>query len=79
MNKVKKYKSGEQPHIGDLVVKNYANVDYPRQYCYGIVMGQFVLQTSRWQFPLILWGGRGRPQKSLLGNVRLISRRKDNK
>ena len=72
--RIKKYKSGEVPQIGDLVMRKYANVDYPLQYCYGIVMGTTILGSGV-QLPVILWGGRSNPRKSLLGGVHLIGRK----
>ena len=77
MIKNKNYKSGEIPKFGDLVRKNHANIGYPRENCYGIVTGFFVIGKSTntpKRFPKILWAGFGNSRKTLLVNVYLVKR-----
>ena len=77
MIKNKKYKSGEVPKCGDLVIRHHVNIEYPRENCYGIVTGFFVVgkrtKTPK-RFPKILWAGYGNSRKTLLVNVYLVKR-----
>jgi hypothetical protein len=75
----KKYKSGEVPKVGDLILRISSIEQYDfRLECYGIVTGFFIIGaggTCPKKFPKVLWAGASRPRKSLIPNVRLVSRK----
>jgi len=71
--RIRTYKCGTHPKVGDLVIRRFANKDYPKEYCYGIVTGKLKLATGL-VMPVILWCGHGKPKRCISKNVELVVR-----
>jgi hypothetical protein len=76
--RIRTYKCGTHPKVGDLVIRRFANKDYPKEYGYGIVTGKHKLATGL-VLPVIFWcGHHGKPKRCISKNVELVVRNENN-